>query len=231
MPQTIENIDQTFIALLNGGNSMFIDQLALLLTNGITWIPLYIAIVVLVIKNNEKASQVLLAFFAVFIALLLSDGVDDYIVKPLVARLRPVNDPSLTGIVTVINGYHPSGYSFFSAHAANTFAVAVLISIIVRNGVFSSFMALWALINCWTRLYLGAHFMSDIVVGMLWGTISGIIAFFIYKKMYFKLSPKLHYISSQYTRSGYSLSDIDMVLNVLVLTIIAVVIIACFQAY
>lgn len=231
MPQTIENIDRFFLTVFNGNDSMFVDQLAILLTNGLTWIPLYIALVVLVIKNNEKVSQVMLLLGIVFLALVFSDGLCDFIVKPSVARLRPVCDPSLKGIVTVVNGYIPSGYSFFSAHAANTFAIAVFLSIVVRNGIFSSFMTLWALINCWTRLYLGAHYMSDIVVGMLWGIISAVIAFIIYKKLYFRISPRLHYISSQYTRSGYSLGDIDMVLNVFILTIIAVVIIACYQAF
>ena len=87
------------------------------------------------------------------------------------------------------------------------------------------------MVNCWTRLYLGAHYMSDIVVGIVWGTISAIIAFFIYKKLYFKISPRLHFISSEYTRSGYSLSDIDMVLNVLVLTIVTATILSCLWAH
>lgn len=72
--------------------------------------------------------------------------------------------------------------------------------------------------------------MSDIIVGILWGAVSAIIAYLIYHKLYFKVSPRLHYISSQYTRNGYSLCDIDMVLNVLVLTLIVVVILACYLA-
>lgn len=227
MPQTIEYIDKFFISVFNGSNSMFLDELALLLTNGLTWVPLYVALIVLVIKNNEKFSQVMLLLGMVAFALVLSDGMCDFIVKPLMARPRPVNDPMMSGIVTVVNDYHPSGFSFFSAHAANTMALALLLSLIVRNGIFSLFMGAWTLTNCWTRLYLGAHYMSDIVVGILWGIISAIIAFLLYKKLYFKVSPRLHYISSQYTRSGYSLTDIDMVLNVLVITVLGVVILAC----
>lgn len=231
MPQTIQNIDNFFIPIFNGNNSMFIDEFALILTNGFTWVPLYVALIILVIKNNEKISQMMLLIGMILLALVLSDGMVDYIIKPLVARPRPVNDPAMTSFVTVVNGYHPSGFSFFSAHAANTCAVAVFLALIVRNGIFSLFMAAWAMVNCWTRLYLGAHYMSDIVVGIVWGTISAIIAFFIYKKLYFKISPRLHFISSEYTRSGYSLSDIDMVLNVLVLTIVTATILSCLWAH
>lgn len=112
MPQTIENIDRFFLYVFNGSDSMFIDELALLLTNGFTWIPLYVALIVLVIKNNEKFSQVVLLIGAVAFALVLSYGMADIIVKPSVARLRPVCDPSLKGVVTVVNGYYPSSYSF-----------------------------------------------------------------------------------------------------------------------
>ena len=94
MPQTIDNIDRFFISIFNGSGSMFIDELTLLLTNGLAWIPLYLALIVLVVKNNEKFSQVMLLLGAVALALLLSDGMADYIVKPLVGRLRPVCDPA-----------------------------------------------------------------------------------------------------------------------------------------
>lgn len=231
MPQTIENIDEFFITVFNGSNSMFLDEFALLLTNGLTWVPLYVVLIILVLKNNEKFSQIALLLGMVGVTMLLADGMADGIIKPLVCRLRPVNDPSLSGIVTVVNGYHPSGYSFFSAHATNTFALAVFMILIIRNNTFSLFMVAWALINCWTRLYLGAHFMSDIVVGTVWGIIAGFIAYLIYHKLYFKFSPRLHYISSQYTRSGYSLADIDMVLNVIVLTIVVVAILSCLWAH
>lgn len=228
MPQTIDAIDMFFLSQMNGSDSMFVDQLAIFLTNGLTWIPLYLALMALVIKNNEKFSQVALLLASVAVVLLLTDGVADYIVKPLVARPRPTSEPALQGLVTVVNGYRPSGYSFFSAHAANTFGIAVFISLVVRNGIFSLFMSLWALINCWTRLYLGVHYMSDIVVGILWGIASAFIAFFLYRRLYYKVSPRLHYISSQFTRSGYSFDDIDMVLNIFVLTLIVVVILSCY---
>lgn len=57
MPQTIENIDRFFLYVFNGSDSMFVDELALLLTNGFTWIPLYVALIVLVVKNNEVLTR------------------------------------------------------------------------------------------------------------------------------------------------------------------------------
>lgn len=89
MPQTIENIDRFFLYVFNGSDSMFIDELALLLTNGFTWIPLYVALIVLVIKNNEKFSQVVLLIGAVAFALVLSYGMADIIVKTISGPFAP----------------------------------------------------------------------------------------------------------------------------------------------
>lgn len=52
------------------------------------------------------------------------------------------------------------------------------------------------------------------------GTISYLLFMYIYKK----ISPKITYVSSQYTRMGYSITDIDMVMNVLMLTLAYVMI-------
>ena len=69
------DIDNSILLLLNGGESVFVDTLMLTLTSGLTWIPLYIALLFLVIKNNEKWSYILLIISCVGLSLILSGGV------------------------------------------------------------------------------------------------------------------------------------------------------------
>ncbi len=218
--QTLTDIDRSVLAFFNGSDSLFVDNLAVILTSGLTWIPLYLSLLYVVIKNNETMKQIMLVIGCVILSIVLSDGVADFIVKPMVERLRPSNDPLIKYTVNVVEGIRGNSYSFFSAHASNTFCIAMFFSLLVRNKVFVVTMVSWSLINCWTRMYLGLHYPSDILVGLIWGGVSGSLAYYIYIKSYLRIYKDFNYISSRYTSTGYNRFDADIVLLVLILTLL-----------
>ena len=206
-------LDRQILAFFNGSDSLFIDGIAMTLTSGLTWIPLYLGLFYLVIKNNETMAQVALIVGCAALCLFLAFGLTDYIVKPLVARWRPTNDPIIKYTIDVVNNYRESKFGFFSAHAANTMSITVFFSLLVRNRKFTIVLLTWSLLMCWTRLYLGVHYPGDILCGMAWGATVGMFVYLLYKRVYFKISPKLNYVSTQYTATGYSLSDIDVLIT------------------
>ena len=214
------DLDQKILFFINGSQSLFLDNLAYVLTSGITWIPLYLALLYLVIKNNETMKQILLIIGFALVCVLLSEFVTDFIIKPIVGRLRPTIDPSIKYLVHTVDNLRGSQYSFFSAHAANTCCIAVFFSLLIRNSIFTAAMLIWSILNCWTRVYLGLHYPSDIFCGFLYGAIVGLCIYVIFLKLYFKFSPKFNYISSQYTSTGYCLTDVEAVLIVLAFTFI-----------
>lgn len=224
--ESIIEFDQQLLLWFNGSDSLFLDRMSDMLTWGFTWPPLFLALFFLVVKNNETMPQIVLVTCCAGLCILLADGMADGIVKPLVARPRPAMDPYLKYLVDVVDGHRGSGFSFFSAHAANTMSLAVFFSMLVRNRLFTVVMVLWSLLNCWTRLYLGLHYPVDIVCGLLWGIVSGLISYMVYHKFYYKISPKINYISSHYTSSGYSMADIDMVVVVVAGTLAIVTVLA-----
>ncbi len=224
MLTTLIEADRYILAFINGSDSLFLDNLAVVLTSGLTWIPLYIALLYVVIKNNETMQQIMLVVGCALLCIVLSDGVADFVVKPMMARVRPTYDPLVKYSIDIVNEIRGNQYSFFSAHASNTFCIAMFFSMLIRNRKFIIAMVLWSLVNCWTRLYLGVHYPSDILVGLLWGAIVGIVVYILYFKVYRRISSDLNYISTKYTSTGYSHEDIDIVLLVMALTLLYVMV-------
>jgi undecaprenyl-diphosphatase len=111
------------------------------------------------------------------LCVFLAGGLDDMLVKPTVARWRPTHDPEIGSLVDVANGYRGGNYGFFSAHAANTFSIAVFFSLLIRQRMLTFFLVGWSLLNCYTRLYLGVHYPGDITIGLLWG---GFVGWFVH---------------------------------------------------
>lgn len=220
---TLYAADKTLLMVFNGSHCPFVDRLAVTLTCGYMWIPLYIALLLLVINNHKTVAQISLVIGMALLAIVLSEGMADLIVKPLVARLRPIHDTLMQDSVQVVNNYRAEGYSFFSAHASNTMAVAVFFSLLVKDRLFACTLITWALVNCWTRLYLGVHYPSDIIVGVVWGSVSGLFAYTIYNKV--KDTRRLSVSDNAATTDmAYRRSDINTVICVMALLVIFAII-------
>ena len=221
---TIQNIDFQVLQWFNGSNNVILDQLALVLTSGFTWIPLYVVLFIVVMRNNETMMQIGLVVGAALLCILFADGFSDGIIKPLAERWRPSNDPLVKYSVQVVDNLRMKDYSFCSAHAANTMSIAVFFSLLVRSRMLTITMIVWSLVNCWTRLYLGVHYPLDIATGLLLGSVVGFLIYLLYHRMYRRISPEIKYISNQYTSTGYDHDDIDMIMTVLMLVLVYVVI-------
>ena len=226
MLECILSADLSLLRFFNSGNSVYFDALVPMLTSGLTWIPLYIALFYLVVKNHETMAQIMLIIATAVVCVCIAGGIGDFIVKPMVGRLRPCNDPMVKAQLNLVAGTLSESYSFFSSHAANTFSVAMCFRLLVRDRRFTIVMFLWALLNCWTRLYLGVHYPSDILCGMLYGSFVGVVVYLAFYKLFYKFNIKFQYISSQYTASGYAKADIDVVVATLGFTIASVALLA-----
>lgn len=218
---TIIQLDKQLLLAINGSDSLFVDYLAKTLTTAATWIPLYVSLFYVVVKNNDNFRRIICILACAGLCVLFAGTVDDLLVKPLVARLRPTHDFQIGMLVDTVDGYRGGKYGFFSAHAANTFSIAVFFSLLMRSRLVTLLLVGWSLTNCWTRLYLGVHYPLDILCGLLWGGSVGTGIYFLYRYVDKRL---LHsendYVSSKYTSSGYRYSDIYIVALVLSLTLI-----------
>ena len=218
--QTFLANDRLVLSWFNGSNSVFLDGWMSALTSGFAWLALYASLFYLVIKNNETMGQIMLVVGCALACVGLADIMADVIVKPLVERWRPSNDPIFKYDVSVVDGYRGTSYGFFSAHAANTCSLALFFCMLVRSRVLSVALVLWSFVNCYTRMYLGLHYPSDIVCGLLWGSVCAIGVYYFYLRVSRRMFGEDNYVSTQYTSTGYRLCDVDIVVFVLVSTVL-----------
>lgn len=218
--QTFLANDRLVLSWFNGSNSVFLDGWMSALTSGFTWLALYASLFYLVVKNNETMGQIMLVVGCALACVGLADIMADVIVKPLVERWRPSNDPIFKYDVSVVEGYRGTSYGFFSAHAANTFSLALFFCMLVRSRVLSVALVLWSFVNCYTRMYLGLHYPSDIVCGLLWGSVCAIGVYYFYLRVSRRMFGEDNYVSTQYTSTGYRLCDVDIIVFVLVSTVL-----------
>lgn len=164
--------DHDLLVYLNQFHNSFWDPVMYYSTRTEFWLPLYALLIFFIFKYHGRSGWFWLAGAA--LTILLSDQLTSSVLKPWVARLRPSQDPSLAGIVHLVNGYKGGLYGFASSHAANTFGTACLIWLSLRrhmNGI--GFIFLWSAFMTYTRIYLGVHFPGDILVGAIIGLFSG----------------------------------------------------------
>jgi undecaprenyl-diphosphatase len=179
MKEFIEGLlpyERDWFFLLNGSNSAFLDQLMYAISGSKVWILLYIFVVCIIFyKTPKKEALLVFAFFLLVFA--LCDQFSSGWVKPFFERLRPGHHPDFKDLVQIVNNHRGGGYSFISGHATNCFGFSVFLSLVFRNHWVTLIALLWASLISYSRIYLGMHFISDVVGGILAGTIIAVVAY------------------------------------------------------
>lgn len=166
--------------LINGSHSYFTDCTMWLLSTSIIWIPLAIFLTgSIVYKKSWKIWLPIL--ITISILFLFCDQFSSAVCKPYFARLRPTHYPGIAEHVRTLYGYVGGQYGFISGHATNSLGFATLTALLFRNKLYSIAIYIWALLISYSRIYLGVHFVSDVVVGALAGISIGFLTYKAYR--------------------------------------------------
>ena len=182
MLEQLLHIDTEILLAINGWHAPWADTLMWIISAKTTWIPLYLLLIGLLvwryrqpaptpIKWLQKVPACVVMIVVIGLAVGAADFIASGILKDWVARPRPSRVPELEGMLHLVNGYKSGQYGFVSSHAANTMAVALLFSLIWRNKIATVGLMLWVAANCYSRMYLGVHYPTDILGGLIVGSL------------------------------------------------------------
>lgn len=184
---SIKEIDTQLFLYLNSKHNPFFDVIMFWASNKYFWIPLYGFFLFLSVRHFGK--KALLVGLAAVLLIVLADQISVHAFKNVFMRYRPCHNLEICEQVHLNDG-KGGMYGFISSHAANTFALAMFLSLLFKNKIryFGLAVFLWASFVSYSRIYNGVHYPSDIVLGAILGMGIGITVFKIYqladKKLY-----------------------------------------------
>ena len=185
MIEEILKLDSQLFLLLNNLGSSKFDAFWIFLSYKESNIFFYLSLLIFYFYKKSKTiklSEVFQSLLFIAIMILIADQTAN-LFKDSFQRLRPCYNESLIDSVRLVKESCGGKYGFFSAHASNSFSLAVFFGLLYKNRfryiIYISL--LYASLISYSRIYLGVHFPLDILFGGVYGITIGLVVFRIYE--------------------------------------------------
>jgi undecaprenyl-diphosphatase len=166
--ESIDRFDKVLLVWVHRNHSPILDKLFWALSDFKFWVPL---IVVIILSYFKKFSHkpALIYFLSNVLAVILSDMLCSRFMKPYFGRLRPCHQEEINASLHMISPC-PGLYSFASSHASTAMSMVFFFILVLKpNKIYSALLIFWSILVAYSRMYLGVHFFTDVLVGALIG--------------------------------------------------------------
>lgn len=175
-----------FLFLNNLGTSRF-DTFWISLSKIEANILMYLFLICLFFYVQKIRPKFLNVFYVMFVIALMITITDQgaNLFKDSFQRLRPCYNESIKDSLRLVKENCGGKYGFFSAHASNSFSLAIFFGLLFKNRIRYIILItiVYASLISYSRIYLGVHFPIDIIIGSSFGLCVGFIMYsFVYLK-------------------------------------------------
>ena len=185
----LDHLDKTlFVLIQHDSDHSVLDVIMPILREPLTWVPLYAFMLFYAFRaakqsagaapDRQNATGASKAWAFIILSVLtfaITDSITAQLLKPMFGRLRPCHDPEIQPFLRSIVDCGGL-FSMPSNHAANHFGLAAFwfYSIRVMTGKRWRWLWFWAGIICYAQVYVGKHYPFDVLVGGIFGTLTGL---------------------------------------------------------
>lgn len=179
----LKAMDTMVFLTVNSHHNAYFDSVMWLVSGKLIWVPMYVSLFFVLLKNYSY-KVVFTILLAIGVVILFTDSFTAQVIRPWVCRLRPSNlDNPMSSMVHIVDGYRGGAYGFPSNHASNTWGLAFFITFLFRRYKLTFFFFLWALLVCYSRMYLGVHYFGDLLIGGLLALAGASTVFYVFRKV------------------------------------------------
>ncbi|TVQ11623.1 MAG: phosphatase PAP2 family protein [Bacteroidetes bacterium] len=188
MLEFLMQLDRDLFLFFNGLHAPWLDPVMYYISEKFFWIPLYVLL--LWFCKKHYGWQTLMILIMVALLITITDQLTG-LMKDFFQRFRPSRDENLADLVHIVYGKRGGRFGFVSAHAANSFALAVFMIHLLRGKIkyIAPVLLTWATMKTYSRMYLGVHYPGDLIGGAIVGILSALIIIELWKVVQKRIYP------------------------------------------
>ena len=175
----LDLLDKELMVWLNYDGAPWTDIFWWHFSQKLTWAASTVALIAtFALRYRHHWRLFVVATVVAALVVAAADQISSGLIKDLVERPRPSRHPVVSQLLYYVGDYRGGRFGFVSSHAANSFALSTMLWMMFRGAWLRTTLLLWAVANCYSRIYLGVHYPCDIIGGAVVGIAVGVAGYY-----------------------------------------------------